>query len=161
MRKLFSILLIAALLLCVGSPAYARVGQSRIGLIRLQSTGVITPHTHVRTSPTLIYRINFTATFARVWVVVYDSSTTGSASTMRNYLSSSFIGAENNGRVLVDITEATAGDSKEVTFDPPLEAKNGILVSTGTTNATTGLVEEIGENVSGVPVANVIIHFGE
>ena len=158
MRKILSILLIAAFL-CVGNSAYARVGQSRIGLIRLQSTGIIIPHTHVRTDPGLIYRISFTANKARAWVAIIDSSTTGDADTVQAYLTN-IVSGDANSRILVDISEATAGDSVTITYDPPLEFRNGIMVSYGTTDSS-GVLIDLGQVGSGVEAATVIIHYGE
>ena len=160
MKKILSILLIAAfLIVCVGNSAHARVGQSRIGLIRTVSTGIIIPHTHVRTSAGLIYRISFRANVARTWVAVIDSSTTGDTSSMAEHLGN-IISVGNNPQILVDLSEATAGDYVSITYDPPLEFKNGLLVTYGATN-TDGLNVAIGESDAGIDIATVIIHYGE
>ncbi|KKM83098.1 hypothetical protein LCGC14_1312880 [marine sediment metagenome] len=157
MKKLLSILLVAALLCLGSSVAYgARVDQSRIGLIRLQSTGLMAPHTHVRTSPGLIYRISYTASLARTWLAVLDSNTTGDANSVGAHLSNLITG----NRVLVDLSIATAGASLTVEYDPPLEFKNGLMISTGTTSSV-GLLIDLGENAAGTPLASAIIHYGE
>lgn len=158
MKKILSIFLIAAFLCVSGSSAdAARLGQSRIGLLKLESTGIIVPHTHVRTSPGLIYRISFTANLARTWVAVIDSASTGSASTIDEHLSN-IVSGDNDKRILVDLSEATAGDSVTVEYDPPLEYKHGLLVSYGTTTSA-GLLQDLGQGVGGIECATVIIHY--
>ncbi len=160
MKKILSIFLIAVFLCVGGSSAYAaRIGQSRIGLIVTESTGVCTPHTHVRTSPGLIYRIEFTANLALTWVAILDTATTGGADSIDNHLSN-LVSGGNTKRVLVDIMEATAAESITIEYDPPIPFKHGLMVAYGTVDSA-GKVVEIGQNANGIEAASIIIHHGE
>lgn len=154
MRKILSITLVA-LLICLGATTCFAQGRSRIGEIRLVSSGVINQtHTHVTTSPALIYKIQFRANYNHSWAVVYDSNTTGASTTMDEYVN--LLSAEGNGRVLADPGEATAGDWVKIDYDVPIYAKNGILAGSGSTDTAGG---STAIDAPGDAYAELIIHY--
>ncbi len=149
MRKYISLVLVL-LLLC--SVAHARVGASSIGVIKLQSTGLVENHTHVRTSPTKVYKITFRANTDDAFCALLDSNTTGSENSINTFLS-------NNAQlgksiVKVDIGEATSGDWFIVDFgENPLIFEHGIFVAMGSIDALGTSVQQTAQD------AQVIIHY--
>ncbi len=158
MRKILSITLVALLICLSATVSFARVGDTRIGRVSLKSTGLVEPHTHVVTSPIFIYELEFSANVANTWVALLDTSTTGAASTLDDHIST--LVSPNNSRLLADVREPTAGDFTRIVFDEPLEAINGLMVSYGTTNGSTYLLEQLGElTANGTNVAEVLVRY--
>ncbi len=83
---------------------------------RKVSTGSITTATAVKATPGVLYDVEILATGANAWVAVYDSSSKNSPQT---------------GTKLVEVGEATSGNSKHVNLGVDgINAAKGITVWT-------------------------------
>ncbi len=136
MKRIFSLVIVAAFLICLSGVAEARVGDSRIGAITLNSVYISdsNAHTHVTTSPTDVYKISFRAGTNLAWVTILDSNTTGASDSIGEYVQ--LITAESANRIRADVGEATAGDWVHVDFgDIPLHCKFGLMVGLGATSS--------------------------
>jgi hypothetical protein len=126
-------------------------GDSRIGAIRLQSITINSSttenvgHVHITTSPTSLYRVTFTTSTALAGVQMFDSRGIGHTTTTAEYIATNAaLTAGGNKFVKADIGEATASDSHQVTYDPPLRFDNGVLAGfygIGTGGSGTATIE--------------------
>lgn len=142
MRK-FSIAVLALLMMVVvGAASADQVGSSRIGLNPTVSTYLSGAHAHIVVGPCYLTKITVNSSAAKGYVQVYDSGTTGTYSTMADYISA--LGAITydgnnvsgsagiNKRIKADPFVTTAGTTTIFDYSTaPLKFEQGILAGTG------------------------------
>ena len=154
MKKLLILLVVALLMMSVNS--YARVGDARIGTIRLESMSIGTNnHVHVSTSPVAVYRVTVTADLAATAFQMINSSgdeaATNEADVVRNAISPSTYGDNPSTsdvfmrNVKADLVVTTANSTTIFNFAEnggPLRFDAGLLCGFAkSSSAATAVIE--------------------
>ena len=132
MKKIFSLVLVA---LFVCGIAFARdAGYPSRGDVFLQTATITNNngndvgHTHVTTSPSYVYRVTITASAANTYVQMFDSNGTwGQASTSALISTKGTATVGGNKFIKADLGAATANQSYNYEFNPPIKFEQGIL----------------------------------
>jgi len=135
MRKYLSIALVALMVFACGTALAYDAGFPSRGDLFLQTATIgnnpanNVGHTHVTTSPTLVWRVTLTSTAANTYCQLIDSSGTwGDASTAATISrkGAPVVGGGNKG-IKADLGATTANTSYDYKFDPPIRFEEGVL----------------------------------
>lgn len=161
MRKILSIVLVV-MFVC-GAAFAGDIGFPSRGDLFLQTatignnSGNNVGHTHITTSPTLVWRVTITSSAANTYCQLIDSSGTwGDASTAATISRKGAPVIGGNKKVKADLGATTAGTSYDYKFDPPIKFEEGVLAGICGVPSSTG-----GDSLTNGATVTAVIQYSQ